>query len=267
MISQTALIGFEITFSVSVGLFAFQKKSISKTGLATLLLICGLFIGLQQIRFLIVLFSMFASSSILSKIKKAEKAGMENVIGKSTARNATQALANLGIAVVAFSCYYLLKDPAFVYAFLGSVAASNADTWASEIGSISKQDPVMITTFKKVEKGISGGVTLLGSFGGIAGAAFISLIGVLVINEHAALLKLFLISFISGVAGFMFDSYIGALFQATYKSEDSGKLTEVKSSKLVKGVAWLNNDGVNLLTTLVGAAFAYLLFKIIPIKF
>ena len=255
------LIALEISFTICIGWLTFKKGSVSKSGLVALLLISGLFIGLQQIGFLIVLFSMFASSSLLSKFKSAQKIYLKQVVGVSGPRNATQAISNLGIAVAAFCCYYIFKHNGFIYAFLGSVASSNADTWASEIGSLSKKPPLLITNFKKVQKGLSGGITLLGTFSGVVGAFFISAVGIAVITiEGINLNLLFGVAFISGTAGFIVDSYLGALFQAKYKNKDSDALTEVKNSNLVKGYSWLNNNGVNFISSLFAAIFAFLLY-------
>lgn len=187
---------------------------------------------------------------------------MEAVVAKSGPRDAYQAIANLGIAVCCYLAYYFTENPGFIYAFLGSVAASNADSWASEIGGLSKKTPLMITTLKPTRKGLSGGVTLLGTLGGIAGALVISALGTIAIQQEVHAFSLFSISLIAGILGFMFDSYLGALFQAKYLEITTQELTEVQSEYLVKGWSWMNNDWVNFLSTLFGAGCAYVLYSV-----
>jgi uncharacterized protein (TIGR00297 family) len=152
-------------------------------------------------------------------------------------------------------------------AMIGSVCTANADSWASEIGGLSKSTPVLITTFKPTQKGVSGGITLLGTLGGILGSIFISLIALLFMKlfstSNSEYFKVFWTTSVSGIIGFLLDSYLGVLLQALFKN-DANELTEISSSKnqLVKGIKWINNDMVNLLSTTVGALIAGLLYII-----
>ena len=142
-------------------------------------------------------------------------------------RNARQVLANGGDAAVAA---LLGSWPAFA----GAVAAAAADTWATEIGAHSPTPPRLITSGAAVTPGADGGVTLLGTGGGVLGAAMIGALffllgprpgwgGVVVAG--------------AGVLGMLIDSLLGATLQGP---DDR----------------WLNNDGVNLAMTLAGAAIA-----------
>lgn len=255
---EILIILLEILFSLSVGVFSYKRKSISISGLIALLLICGVFISLQQIAYLIILFSMFASSSLLSKFQKAKKIDFENVIAKNGPRDAFQAIANLGTAVLAALLYFNTKDIKFIYAFVASVSASNADSWASEIGGLSEHQPISILNFKPIRKGLSGGITALGTLGGIFGAIFIALISCLTINSNLiADTELFWKSTLIGIFGFMLDSIFGATLQAKYLGENG--ITEKVTDKKTSGYAVITNDMVNLLTTLMAGILGYLI--------
>ena len=65
----------------------------------------------------------------------------------------------------------------------GALAAAQADTWATEIGARASRPPRLITTSKRVPRGTSGGVTPLGTGGGVAGAVLISFIGTPYVKE------------------------------------------------------------------------------------
>ncbi len=54
--------------------------------------------------------------------------------------------------------------------FIVCIASANSDTWASEIGSLSKKNPIYIRTFKRIERGTSGAISLLGSIAALSGS-------------------------------------------------------------------------------------------------
>ena len=250
-------------FALLVGTHSFRKNSISLSGFFALLFISSLFIWLGYIELLLIQYYMFASSSFITNYKKDKKKEFEKVVSKSGPRDYIQAFCNLGVGLICMLLYFISKhNPVFLAAFIGSVAAANADSWASEIGGLSKTQPVLITNFKKTEKGISGGITLLGTLGGIAGAFFIVFLSVLTfifikIGSYRINELLFYVSFIAVIMGFLLDSYIGACFQALYRHHTSNNITESETNNdLIKGYAWLNNDMVNLITTFLSGLIA-----------
>ncbi|MFN3527623.1 MAG: DUF92 domain-containing protein, partial [Candidatus Altarchaeaceae archaeon] len=95
-------------------------------------------------------------------------------------------------------------------AYICAVSALASDTASSEIGVLSKEKPIMITNFKRVERGTDGGITILGTFAGIFASFIISLIALLleIIN-----FKFFLIVIISGLIGNLVDSFVGATLE------------------------------------------------------
>jgi len=114
--------------------------------------------------------------------------------------------------------------------FAAAVAAATADTWASEIGRHSRTPPRLITDGMHVPAGTDGGMTLLGTAGGIAGAGFVAGLSSLVGQRSTLAVA------VAGVVGMLVDSLLGATVQ--------GK------------VRWMDNDAVNLAATLTGAACA-----------
>lgn len=145
---------------------------------------------------------------------------------RGTARNQRQVMANGGVAALAALAGSWT-------AFAGSLAAATADTWATEIGRHSPTAPVLITNGTRVPPGTDGGMTLLGTAGGIAGAGLIAGLSYL-FGQRGALAVA-----VAGVVGMVVDSLLGATVQ--------GK------------VRWMDNDAVNLAATLTGAACAGLL--------
>lgn len=89
---------------------------------------------------------------------------------KSSQRDAWQVVANGGGAGTVLLLLLFTRDHHLYIAYLGAVAAATADTLGTEIGTLSRTSPVLITTFRPAQTGRSGGVSLLGIVAGIMGA-------------------------------------------------------------------------------------------------
>ena len=142
-------------------------------------------------------------------------------------RKASQVAANGSVAAVAA---VLGAWPAFA----GALAAATADTWATEIGAFSHTPPRLITSGATVPQGANGGITLMGTAGGVLGAVVMGGLSWM-LGPHD--LRLAAIVAVAGVLGMLFDSLLGATVQGP-------------------GDKWLDNDGVNFATTLAGAGIA-----------
>ncbi len=172
-----------------------------------------------------LLLAFFISSSLLTRAAE----------GGEGRRNERQVLANGGVAALAA----LAGSWA---AFAGALAAATADTWASEIGRRSRISPRLITSGKPVAPGTDGGITLLGTAGGIAGGGFIAGLSAWLpgsmVTPRAPGHPVWFWSVIAGAGtlGMLIDSVLGATVQGKTR--------------------WLDNDAVNLAATLGGAVAA-----------
>ncbi len=98
--------------------------------------------------------------------------------------------------------------------FAASFAAKLADTFGSEIGKRFGRNTYLITSFKKVDRGTEGGVSLEGTISSAIGAIFISSI-MLALNIITTKSQFAIVS-ISGFLATIFESIIGAKFQKKY---------------------------------------------------
>jgi uncharacterized protein (TIGR00297 family) len=205
----------------------------------------------------ILLVLYFVSSSALSHFRKRDKDAVAGGrVEKSGERDSIQVLANGGVFMLSAMAYGPEPQPLWQLAGAGALAASAADTWATEIGVLSKSQPRSILTMRPVDAGVSGGVTLNGTLAAVAGAAFLAVaaraLGWPVAAAFAAL--------VGGVGGCMLDSVLGASLQSRRHCDTCGQATEQRvhrcgnPTRHVGGVAALNNDGVNFLATVGGAA-------------
>jgi uncharacterized membrane protein len=143
-------------------------------------------------------------------------------------------------------------------AYIGAMAAVNADTWATELGVLSPSAPRLITNGAAVERGTSGGISLWGLLASLAGAVLIGFTAWLVAPEFGWLV--IAVAAAGGMAGSLFDSYLGATVQAIYFCPACNKETERhplhtcgSETNPMRGWHWLNNDLVNLACSLAGA--------------
>ncbi|MFQ6045362.1 MAG: DUF92 domain-containing protein [Gemmatimonadales bacterium] len=139
-----------------------------------------------------------------------------------------------------------------------SLAAAQADTWSSEIGTRWGGTPKMITSGKAVPRGTSGGISALGTTGGVAGA-FVMAGSFLALGGRAPQAAAALVG---GVGGMFADSLLGATVQGRYHCDACGLDTENRvhrcgaSARLTGGRRWIDNDAVNFLATGAGALAA-----------
>lgn len=256
------------TFSGLTSLYAFKKRSVTVSGLMSMLVISSYFIGNNGIGALSILFAMFATATLLTKFKHEYKAQLtDKVLKKHGPRDAIQALCNLGIALLCFILYTYTHNAVFQLALVCSVAASNADSWASEIGILSKQHPVLLTNFKTCKPGISGGITLLGTLAGISGSIFIALISVALkpmLSLELSTIHLFSIVSIAGISGLFVDSILGATLQIVYKDAQEQETENVLwGTTKSRGIPGFNNDWVNFTSTCIVAASVVLIFTLV----
>lgn len=207
-----------------------------------------------------LLLAMFISASVLSKLgerQKAERVG--SVVEKGDERDATQVLANGGVYAAAALGSILHPSPIWYAVGAGALAASAADTWATEIGTLTKANPRSIISGKTVPPGTSGGISLPGTAAAVVGAGFIA---------AAAWLAQWPVPFaavaIGGVAGALADSLLGATVQARRWCDLCAMSTErlVHScgtqTRHAGGLVGFDNDAVNAVCSGVGALIAIL---------
>ncbi|MEP0545953.1 MAG: DUF92 domain-containing protein [Rhodothermales bacterium] len=200
--------------------------------------------------------TFFVLSSLLSKLGRRRKAQAEKLAEKGSRRDAGQVYANGGVAWALLIAYVFVPVDALYWGYVGAFAAAAADTWGTEIGTLAQGPTRLIWSGRRVPPGTSGGVSLAGTLGALAGATvvFLSVLpvgGVRLDGVGVAAAALVIVG--GGMAAALVDSLLGATAQALYR-DASGQLTERSDSNaLVRGWRWLTNDRVNLACTLTGA--------------
>src|SRR5687768_3543145 len=128
----------------------------------------------------IILIVFFVAGTAVSRIGgKAKRLATGDVVEKGSARDAWQVFANGGPFAAAAIASIVWPSHVWQIAGVGAIAASSADTWATEIGTLSSQMPRSILGFQPVPTGTSGGVTWLGMCAAIGGALLIAMVALL----------------------------------------------------------------------------------------
>lgn len=255
-----------VLLSLAISAIAYGGRSLSPSGVLGAILVGTITFGLGGWRWGLVLIAFFVLASLLSRYRKGQKQVLAEKFAKGHRRDLGQVLANGGLGALLATFHFLRPNDLLFFAFLGSMAAVSADTWATELGILSPTPPRLITTGKVVPVGTSGGVTLWGIMASIGGA--LAMGGVAWLLLEGAATSILLLASSSGLLGSLFDSLLGATLQGVYLCPRC----QVETEKVVhrcgcqttrmRGWRWFNNDLVNFASSLLGAMVASLLHLI-----
>jgi uncharacterized protein (TIGR00297 family) len=225
-------IAFAISFILS--LLATKAGVADESGLMSATLIGTLTIVFSDIRFFVILLLFYAIGSAVTKYKYSIKLQRGIAEQAGGARGYANVFSNSLAGLFFVMNYGVFKEEIFLLAFVASIATALGDTMASEVGKTADR-VYLITNFRRVEPGVSGGISLIGEIA--------ALIGCLIVCSFAVLLGILdvkgaLISFVSGFIAIHIDSLLGATLEKW---------------------GYLTNSGVNFFATLSAGVFCYLL--------
>jgi uncharacterized protein (TIGR00297 family) len=262
------------------GIFTYRKRWLTKSGVHGFIIVSISVLFGGNFLWFFVLIAFAVSASVWSEYYFSKKEFLKDIVAKIGPRDFWQVIANTGLAGMIALLYSTTNHPNHYYIyFLSSIAAVNADTWATEIGSLSKKNPRLITNLESVNPGTSGAVTRLGLLGGLGGSIFIAIIGIagksisIILNGQTivwneTLLFIFLVT-LSGSVGMIIDSILGATVQVKYYCDQCEKMTEqnlhrgTHKTRIVGGIKWINNDVVNFSASVGAVVFCYLLLIVL----
>jgi len=258
---------------VVLGVVSLLVKAVSLSGF-----IAGMALGVLVLvyggwnAFLLVAFFHIVAA-VFTKFKYEQKRRLGVAQEKGGAREWENVVANGVWASIAATCEGLLGGKGFVGAYLASVSTGLADTLATEIGLLSKQEPRLITDPRKVvERGASGGVTLLGTSVALLASLAIGVLAVIgtdwlglsgILRAVPTSTKL-MTSTVGGFGGTMVDSVMGATIQGMYVCDTCGKMTEKKihcgkPTRKIRGYAIIDNNVVNFTSIFASFVIGFVL--------
>ncbi|MGD2146265.1 MAG: DUF92 domain-containing protein [Anaerolineae bacterium] len=255
-----------LVLSVAIGIAGYRRGALTGGGALGAVMTGTMVIGLGGWVWAALLIAFFVSSSVLSFYRAHEKEELAEKFAKGHRRDLVQTLANGGIPAVLAMLSQVWPDDMWFFAAVGAMAAVNADTWATELGVLSRRKPRLIISGRTVDVGTSGGVTWLGEAASLGGAIFIGILGgvgsLIAGRDLAWSAAVVGAATLGGMVGSAGDSLLGATLQAIYWCDACQKETETPMHRCgtrtypIRGSSWLDNDMVNALASAAGALAA-----------
>lgn len=265
------LTGFGLATLVSI--VAWRLRILSVSGAISAFVTGGVIYGLGGLAWAILLLVFFGSSSLLSRSFASRKKTVAADFAKGGRRDWAQVAANggLGVLTLLAAAAGWLPAPIAWLAYAGSLATVNADTWATELGVLSPGLPVLISTGKRMPRGTSGAVSLLGSTVSMLGALLIAGLAAWFLGPRPG--QVVLAVTLGGVLGSAIDSLLGATIQGIYYCPHCKEETERyplhtcgTPTTLHRGWAWLDNDWVNFISAAAGALITVAIFTNLAVR-
>src|SRR5215210_5528705 len=162
--------------AIVVAYLAYRAHSLDKSGAVAATVVGTVIFGVGGWQWAVLLLTFFITSSGLSRAFMKRKADLSEKFSKGHERDAGQVFGNGGLATFFAALHAVYPESIMPWiGFAASLAAVNADTWATELGVLNPTPPRMITNLsKRVEKGTSGGVSLFGTLASLLGSAVIA---------------------------------------------------------------------------------------------
>jgi len=272
---------------------AYGKKNLDFVGS-----IAAFFVGavmvLHSYAHVVAMITFFASSSALTKFRRARKKKYETNVTGGHQRNWKQVISNGGAATLFALLAFIGSEEDSVLggerrlrltkfglermlwydlAIMGSIASAAGDTWASEIGAaVGTGDPRLITNLRTVPRGTNGAISFIGTIASVAGGASVGVaywLTILLFSPYQSNASpqwiLIVVCCLCGFVGSLLDSFVGATLQYSGYDSRTNCIVEkpAPSVQLICGRDILDNNGVNLISCLLSSLMAPLFAEFI----
>lgn len=248
-----------LAVSAAAAFAGWRAGALTGTGAAAAALVGTAILGATGWPGAAALAAFFGPSSAVGRLGSRGSTGGSDSRGER--RDPVQVLANGGPAAAA--ALLAAGDPLRgLWAVTCSLAAAAADTWATSLGVPARQEPRHLLTGRAVPRGTSGGVSLQGTLSALAGGALVAAAAAAAVGDAA----LFAAATGVGFSGMLLDSLLGAAVQARFRCAACGVASERRRHSCgrqtirVGGLAWLDNDGVNAISSAAAAGAGWLLW-------
>ncbi|KAH0477511.1 MAG: uncharacterized protein KVP18_002233 [Porospora cf. gigantea A] len=255
-----------------------RKRALTLEGTFAALVLGLVCLQAFSIGFFLSLLLFLAGGTFATKLNKLNASAEFSDDHKG--RNAAQVLCNclvplgIGLFIVGCRVHSLFFQTELMtnklvrtleYIALSSVASAFGDTLASDLGSMSKSPPVLLSldphppyiSARAVPVGTNGAVTFAGTAWSAAAGGMLFVLWMAVNFTRRDLVVAFVSTVIAAPFGSVVDSILGRYFQETRASHGkvlkAGEVSE--DAEIVCGEPYLDNDMVNLSSQVLTALF------------
>ncbi len=198
-------------------------------------LILGLIVGaFGGLRWLIVLILFLFISFAATKYKYNFKKNICQQEGGKGGRRWNNVIANGTIPAIIALLFFFFSNGIISVIFIASISVAASDTLASEIGLLSKK-VYMITNMRKVEPGVNGGISWLGTGAAFFGALLMSLIGWFLLSPVLPRVWM-LVPILVGFLGCQIDSLLGATLEGKILTKHTVNIISIGIGALISWV-------------------------------
>ena len=182
--------GLGFLASLLIAGLAYQQQKLDRYGALLAVLMGTLIVITGGWLFAAMMIWFFISSSVVGHWAKQSK----------PKRTWQQVFASGAIPTVTSIFYWFNPDAIVILLYASALAVAAADTWSSELGRLSKKQPVHLTKRIQVPVGTDGAISGLGTLAGVIGAISVSLFvgGSFVV-------------IVAGIIGSLIDSFLGTV--------------------------------------------------------
>ena len=126
---------FGFILATIVAYLAYRAHSLNKSGAVAATVVGTVIFGVGGWQWAVLLLTFFITSSGLSRAFKKRKADLNEKFSKGHERDAGQVFGNGGLATLFAALHAFYPESLLPWiGFAASLAAVNADTWATELG-------------------------------------------------------------------------------------------------------------------------------------
>ncbi len=254
---ETGGILFAILGLVLGGILAWRIGWLTSSGAMAAIAVGVYLVVSPEPKWVAVFACFFVFGSILSKLPS------QRITKEPGGRNMVQVMANGGIPLAFVCTYFVNGNVAALMAGVTGIACAMSDTASAELGTRLSRTARYLTSGRNVLPGLSGGISVVGTFAGVIFSFVISGLAYFLTDE-IGILEFIAIGLI-GMLGNLIDSLVGALWQVKFKPAQSREWRDTKPPEgeyEMAGVAWLTNDYVNLIAVGISCIAAMVWFSV-----